>query len=65
MKDNEYLATNVIHLMKRSLIRVYILLIIFIVLFVISIVDSIYQRQKIESILTQYTTSTHTCNHGD
>ena len=60
MKDNEFLATNVIHLMKRSLIRIYILLIIFIVLFVISIVDSINQRQKIVNILTQYN-NTHKC----
>lgn len=63
MKDNEFLATNVIHLMKRSLIRVYILLIIFIVLFVISIVDSMYQRHKIEDILTQYN-NTHNCIHS-
>lgn len=64
MKDNEFLATNVIHLMKRSLIRVYILLIIFVVLFVVSIVDSIHQREKIENILTQYN-NTHKCIHSE
>lgn len=64
MEDNEFLATNVIHLMKRSLIRIYILLIIFVILFVVSIVDSIYQREKIENILTQYN-NTHKCIHSE
>ena len=55
MKENkEYLATNVLHLMKRSLKRMYGLLIIFIILFVISVVDSVYQRCRIIDLLEQY-----------
>lgn len=55
MKENkEYLATNVLHLMKRSLKRMYGLLIIFIILFAISMVDSIYQRCRIIDLLEQY-----------
>lgn len=55
MKENkEYLATNVLHLMKRSLKRMYGLLIIFIILFVVSMVDSIYQRCRIIDLLEQY-----------
>lgn len=49
--ENEFIATNVLHLMKKSLKRMFILLIIFIVLLVVSIVDSIYQRCRIISIL--------------
>jgi hypothetical protein len=49
--ENEFIATNVLHLMKRSIKRMFILLIVFIVLFVASIVDSIYQRCRIIDIL--------------
>lgn len=52
-ETSETIATSVLHLMKRSLIRVYILLIIFIFLFVISIVDSFYQRKIIIEIIKE------------
>ena len=51
--DEKYgvVATPVLHLMKKSIKRMFILLIIFITLFVISIADSIYQRCRIIGIL--------------
>lgn len=51
--DEKYgvVATPVLHLMKKSIKRMFILLIIFITLFVISIADSIYQRCRIIDIL--------------
>lgn len=52
--NDEFLATNVLHLMKKSLRRMYILLIIFISLFIISVVDSIYQRCRIIDILEEF-----------
>lgn len=52
--ENEFIATNVLHLMKRSIKRMYVLLILFIVLFVVSIADSIYQRCRIISILREF-----------
>lgn len=52
--ENEALATAVLHLMKRSLKRIYGLLIIFIILFVISMIDSIYQRCRIIDLIQQY-----------
>lgn len=52
--NDEFLATNVLHLMKKSLRRMYILLIIFIGLFIISVVDSIYQRCRIIKLLEQF-----------
>lgn len=52
--NDEFLATNVLHLMKKSLKRMYILLIIFIVLFIISVADSIYQRCRIIGILEEF-----------
>lgn len=52
--NDEFLATNVLHLMKKSLKRMYILLIIFISLFIISVVDSIYQRCRIIDILEEF-----------
>ena len=45
------IATAVLHLMKRSLKRIYTLLIIFIILFCVSMIDSIYQRCRIINIL--------------
>lgn len=53
-EQNQALATQVLHLMKRSLKRMYGLLIIFIVLFIISIIDSIYQRCRIIDILEEF-----------
>jgi hypothetical protein len=52
--ENEFIATNVLHLMKKSIKRMYVLLILFIVLFVVSIADSIYQRCRIISILREF-----------
>ena len=49
--ENEFIATNVLHLMKRSIKRMFILLIVFVVLLVVSVVDSIYQRCRIIDIL--------------
>ena len=51
--DEKYgvVATPVLHLMKKSIRRMFILLIIFIILFVISVIDSIYQRCRIIGIL--------------
>ena len=51
--DEKYgvVATPVLHLMKKSIKRMFILLIIFITLFVISVIDSIYQRCRIIGIL--------------
>ena len=51
--DEKYgvVATPVLHLMKKSIRRMFILLIIFITLFVISVIDSIYQRCRIIEIL--------------
>ena len=46
-------ATSVLHLMKKSIKRLYVLLLIFIVLFVASVVDSIYQRCRIIDILEE------------
>lgn len=45
------LATEVIKLLKQSIKRIYIILILTIVLFILSIIDSLYQRAKIENIL--------------
>lgn len=47
-------ATSVLHLMKKSIKRLYVLLILFICLFVISIADSIYQRCRIINILREF-----------
>lgn len=53
--DEKYgiVATPVLHLMKKSIKRTFILLIIFITLFVISVIDSIYQRCRIIDILEE------------
>lgn len=47
-------ATSVLHLMKKSIRRMYGLLILFIILFVISVVDSVYQRCRIIGILKEF-----------
>lgn len=55
MQNNSGLiATEVLILMKKSVKRMYLLLIIFIALFVFSIIDSIYQRCRIIDVLEQY-----------
>lgn len=53
-KETGVVATEVLHLMKRSLKRIYVLLIIFIILFVISISDSIYQRCRLIRVIKDY-----------
>lgn len=53
MQNEVPVATEVLHLMKRSLKRTYALLIIFICLFVFSILDSIYQRCRIIDMLEE------------
>lgn len=53
-KETGIVATEVLHLMKRSLKRIYGLLIIFIILFVISISDSIYQRCRLIRVIKEY-----------
>jgi len=50
----ETIATSVLHLMKKSIRRMFILLIIFIVLLVFSVVDSIYQRCRIIDLLEDF-----------
>ena len=54
--ENNYgmIATPVLHLMKKSIKRTYILLVVFIILFVISITDSIYQRCRVIKVLKEY-----------
>lgn len=52
--ENEFIATNVLHLMKKSVKRMFILLIIFVFLLVVSVVDSIYQRCRIINILKEF-----------
>lgn len=54
MMNEDSLAVGVIKLVKKSLVRVYFLLIIFIVLFVFSIIDSIYQRCRIIDLLEEF-----------
>ena len=58
------IATSVLHLMKRSIKRMYALLIIFIILFVVSIVDSIYQRCRIIDLTEQYKIVEHTIDEA-
>jgi hypothetical protein len=53
-KETGIVATPVLHIMKKSVKRMYILLIVFIILFIISLVDSIYQRCRIIDILEKY-----------
>jgi sensor domain CHASE-containing protein len=55
-KEFGVVATPVLHLMKKSIKRTYILLVLFIVLFVVSIMDSIYQRCRIINILQELET---------
>jgi hypothetical protein len=54
--DEKYgvVATPVLHLMKKSIRRMFILLIIFVVLLVFSVIDSIYQRCRIIRLLESF-----------
>ena len=54
--DEKYgiVATPVLHLMKKSIRRMFVLLIIFVVLLVFSVIDSIYQRCRIISLLESF-----------
>ena len=54
--DEKYgvVATPVLHLMKKSIKRMFILLIIFVVLLVFSVIDSIYQRCRIIRLLENF-----------
>lgn len=54
--DEKYgvVATPVLHLMKKSIRRMFILLIIFVVLLVFSVIDSIYQRCRIIRMLESF-----------
>lgn len=53
-EDFGAVAMPVLHLMKKSIRRMYGLLILFICLFVISVADSIYQRCRIINILREF-----------
>lgn len=54
IENDDGIASSVIKLVKKSLVRVYTLLIIFIILFVFSIIDSIYQRCRIIDLLEKF-----------
>lgn len=56
-KETGIVATEVLHLMKKSIKRMYLLLIIFIILFVVSISDSIYQRCRLIRVIKEYESS--------
>lgn len=53
-EDYGVVATEVLQLMKQSIKRMYILIIILIGLLVISIGDSIYQRCRIIDLLEEF-----------
>ena len=53
-REDDSLAVGVIKMVKKSLVRVYALLILFIILFVFSIIDSIYQRCRIIDLLEDF-----------
>ena len=53
-REDDSLAVGVIKMVKKSLVRVYALLILFIILFVFSIIDSIYQRCRIIDLLKSF-----------
>ena len=48
------IATSVLHVMKKSIKRMFILLIVFIVLLTFSVIDSIYQRCRIIDLLEDF-----------
>ena len=53
-REDDSLAVDVIKMVKKSLVRVYALLILFIILFVFSIIDSIYQRSRVIDLLEEF-----------
>lgn len=53
-REDDSLAVGVIKMVKKSLVRVYVLLILFIILFVFSIIDSIYQRCRVIDLLEEF-----------
>lgn len=53
-REDDSLAVDVIKMVKKSLVRVYVLLILFIILFVFSIIDSIYQRCRVIDLLEEF-----------
>lgn len=57
------IATAVIKILKQSIRRIYIVLIITIFLFALSLIDSIVQRQKIENILKDVETINECSNN--
>lgn len=52
--EDKPIATIVIDLLKKSVKRLYIGLIIMLILFIISTIDSLYQRHMITDIMRQY-----------
>ena len=52
--EDKPIATIVIDLLKKSVQRLYIGLIIMLILFIISTVDSLYQRHMITDMIRQY-----------
>ena len=52
--EDKPIATIVIDLLKKSVQRLYIGLIIMLILFIISVVDSLYQRHMITDMIRQY-----------
>lgn len=64
-KETGVIATPVLHLMKKSIRRMYKLLIVFIVLFIISIIDSIYQRCRIIDLIEKNDCSYCTVENAD
>ena len=52
--EDKPIATIVIDLLKKSVQRLYIGLIIMLILFIISVVDSLYQRHLITDMIRQY-----------
>lgn len=52
--EDKPIATIVIDLLKKSVQRLYIGLIIMLMLFIISTIDSLYQRHMITDMIRQY-----------
>ena len=52
--EDKPIATIVIDLLKKSVQRLYIGLIIMLILFIISVIDSLYQRHMITDMIRQY-----------
>lgn len=52
--EDKPIATIVIELLKKSVQRLYVGLIIMLILFIISVVDSLYQRHVITDMMREY-----------